>query len=175
MLKHTLFSGLLLSGALVCASPAQAVDGLTLEAGRTGESSNSFRLAVQWDFGKTLWQSDAGAVKLKGFWDAGIVHWAGKSATNLGLSPVFRLEFADQGGWTPYLEGAIGVALFNRTNLDRRTDLGSKFQFEDRVGLGVRFAGQHELGLRWYHYSNAGLKQPNNGIETTTLHYTRHF
>lgn len=175
MLKHALFSGLLLGSAALCAPLAQAVDGATLEVGSITGADTSYRVALQWDFGATLWQSASGTVKLNGFWDAGFRHWGGKSANSIGLSPVLRLEFADQGGWQPYLEGGIGVALFNRTDLGNSTDLGSKFQFEDRIGLGVRFADRHELGLRWYHYSNAGIKQPNSGIETTTLHYTRHF
>jgi lipid A 3-O-deacylase len=61
------------------------------------------------------------------------------------------------------------VALFASTELEDN-DLGSSFQFEDRLGFGVRFADQ-EIGLRAVHYSNAGLKQPNDGSEAYTLHY----
>ena len=36
--------------------------------------------------------------------------------------------------------------------------------------MGLRFAGQ-ESGLRAIHYSNAGLKNPNDGAEAYTVHY----
>jgi lipid A 3-O-deacylase len=73
----------------------------------------------------------------------------------------------------PYVEAGIGVALFDSTEMEDN-DLGSSFQFEDRLGLGVRFANQ-EVGIRAIHYSNAGIKQPNDGIETYNLHYRLSF
>ena len=54
-------------------------------------------------------------------------------------------------------------------------DLGSSFQFEDRIGAGLRFAGGHEVGIRAIHYSNAGIKQPNDGVEAYSLHYRLNF
>ncbi|RBL65915.1 acyloxyacyl hydrolase, partial [Pseudomonas sp. MWU13-2625] len=38
--------------------------------------------------------------------------------------------------------------------------------------FGLGFAGGHEVGIRATHYSNAGLKTPNDGIESYALHYT---
>jgi len=35
----------------------------------------------------------------------------------------------------------------------------------------LRFAGGHEIGVRAIHYSNAGIKQPNDGVESYSLHY----
>ena len=49
--------------------------------------------------------------------------------------------------------------------------LGSALQFEDRIGVGFRFGTGHALGLRAIHYSNAGFKQPNDGIEAYSLYY----
>ncbi|HSC84681.1 MAG TPA: acyloxyacyl hydrolase, partial [Pseudomonas sp.] len=70
-------------------------------------------------------------------------------------------------------EGGIGVALFSSTELEGN-DLGSSFQFEDRLGAGLRFSGQ-EVGIRAVHYSNAGIEQPNDGVEAYTLHYRLSF
>ena len=53
-------------------------------------------------------------------------------------------------------------------------DLATSFQFEDRLGVGVRFAEQ-EIGIRALHYSNAGIKQPNQGVESYALHYRTSF
>ncbi|MNE17024.1 Lipid A deacylase PagL precursor [compost metagenome] len=49
--------------------------------------------------------------------------------------------------------------------------MSTSFQFEDRLGFGLRFAGGQEVGVRAIHYSNAGIKTPNDGIETYSLHY----
>ena len=35
---------------------------------------------------------------------------------------------------------------------------------------GLRFSNQ-EVGIRAIHYSNAGIKQPNDGVEAYSLHY----
>ena len=87
-------------------------------------------------------------------------------------APVFVYEFAGQ-NVRPYIEAGIGVAAFSSTELESN-DLGSSFQFEDRIGVGLRFAGQ-EIGLRAIHYSNAGLKNPNDGAEAYTVHYRMSF
>ena len=51
-------------------------------------------------------------------------------------------------------------------------NLGGAFQFEDRLGFGLRFNGGHEVGIRAMHYSNAGLASDNDGVESyaTALH-----
>ncbi len=63
------------------------------------------------------------------------------------------------------------MAGFSNTYVEDN-NLGSSFQFEDRIGFGLRFAGGHEVGIRATHYSNAGIKSPNDGIESYALHYT---
>ncbi|HZX53003.1 acyloxyacyl hydrolase [Pseudomonas sp. XK-1] len=149
----------------------QAAD-VTFAVGQSGESTMVYRLGTQFDFG-TLRQYDSG--RLTGYWDAGYTYWQGdETASNhsLSFSPVLVYEFAGE-TFKPYVEAGIGVALFASTELEDN-DLGSSFQFEDRLGFGVRFADQ-EIGLRAVHYSNAGLKQPNDGSEAYTLHYRLSF
>ena len=43
-------------------------------------------------------------------------------------------------------------------------------QFEHRLGVGLRFRNQ-TLGLRAMHYSNGGIKKPNDGIEMYSVLY----
>lgn len=150
---------------------AQATD-VTFAIGQSGDSTMVYRLGTQFDFG-TLRQYDSG--RLTGYWDAGYSYWEGdETASNhsLSFSPVFVYEFAGE-TVKPYVEAGIGLAVFSSTELEDN-DLGSSFQFEDRLGFGLRFAGQ-EVGLRALHYSNAGLKQPNDGAEAYTLHYRLSF
>ncbi|PTQ67922.1 acyloxyacyl hydrolase [Pseudomonas sp. GV071] len=147
---------------------ASAAD-VTFAIGQTGESTMVYRLGTQFDFGTRWWESDVG--HLTGYWDAGYTYWQGdKTSSNHSLSfaPVFVYEFAGE-NVRPYVEAGVGVALFADTELEDN-DLGSSFQFEDRLGVGLRFAGQ-EVGLRAIHYSNAGISQPNDGVEAYTVHY----
>ena len=89
---------------------------------------------------------------------------------SLSFSPVLVYEFAG-GSVKPYLEAGIGVALFSHTEVEGNR-LGTAFQFEDRLGFGLRFAGGHEVGIRATHYSNAGISSTNDGVESYALHYT---
>jgi len=160
--------------ALVCgqASAVQAMD-LSMAVGQTGDSTMTYRLGTQFDFQQSWFASDVG--RLTGYWDAAYTYWDGdKTSSNhsLSLSPVFVYEFAGE-RFKPYIEAGIGIAAFSSTELEDN-DLGSSFQFEDRIGFGVRFAEQ-EVGVRALHYSNAGLKQPNDGVESYSLHYRMSF
>lgn len=149
---------------------AQAA-GLELSVGHTNESSMTYRLGLKADWDKSWLQSDIG--RLTGYWDGAYTYWDGdhsSSSNSLSFSPVFVYEFA---GATvkPYIEAGIGVALFSRTEVEKNR-LGTAFQFEDRLGFGLRFAGGHEVGIRAIHYSNAGISSTNDGVENYALHYT---
>ena len=152
--------------------PVHAAD-FSAAVGASGDSTMVYRLGVQWNWDSSWWQSSVG--RLTGYWDAGYTYWAGDdTASNHSLSfaPVFVYEFAGE-RVQPYIEFGIGLAAFSSTELENN-ELGSSFQFEDRLGAGLRFSGQ-EIGLRAIHYSNAGLKQPNDGVEAYTLHYRTRF
>ncbi|MFJ4373461.1 acyloxyacyl hydrolase [Pseudomonas japonica] len=148
---------------------AQAAD-VTFAVGQTSDSTMTYRLGLESAWDVSWWQTSVG--RLTGYWDAGYTYWDGdKTSSNHSLSfaPVFVYEFAGD-SVKPYIEAGIGVAAFANTELENN-DLGSSFQFEDRIGFGLRFAGGHEVGIRAIHYSNAGLSQPNDGVESFALHY----
>ena len=150
----------------------QAMD-LSVAIGQTGDSTMTYRLGTQLDFQQSWFASDVG--RLSGYWDAAYTFWDGdETASNhsLSVSPVLVYEFAGE-RFKPYIEAGIGIAAFSSTELEDN-DLGSSVQFEDRLGFGVRFAGQ-EVGVRALHYSNAGLKNPNDGVENYSLHYRLSF
>ncbi|MFY0989029.1 acyloxyacyl hydrolase [Halomonas sp. C05BenzN] len=83
------------------------------------------------------------------------------------LTPALRYTFAGERG--VFVEGGIGGALFLDTRVEAR-ELSTAFQFEDRLALGLPWAGG-ELSLALTHYSNAGIRRPNDGFETLTLGY----
>ncbi|MVW75051.1 acyloxyacyl hydrolase [Pseudomonas xionganensis] len=154
------------------AAAVQAAD-MTFAIGQSSDSTMVYRLGAQFDFNRSWFASDVG--RLTGYWDAGYTFWDGDETSSnhsLSLAPVFVYEFAGE-RFTPYIEAGIGIAAFAHTEVEDN-DLGSSLQFEDRLGFGVRFAGQ-EIGVRAVHYSNAGLKQPNDGVEAYTLHYRMRF
>ena len=149
--------------------PARALD-LSLSAGLSHDSTAVVRIALQADFSRSWWQTPTG--RLTGYWDAGYTWWEGDlNADNhtLSLSPVFVYEFAGE-RLRPFIEAGVGLAVFADTRVEDR-DMGSMFQFEDRIGVGLRFGQGHTLGLRAIHYSNAGLKNPNDGVEVYSLYY----
>ncbi|MBX9755282.1 MAG: acyloxyacyl hydrolase [Pseudomonadaceae bacterium] len=170
---HKLFTLLAIAGlSLGATAGAQAAE-VALSVGSTNDSTMTYRLGLQCDFGRNFTESSSG--RLTGYWDTAYTYWQGdKTASNnsLSLSPVFVYEFAGE-TLKPYVEAGIGVALFSDTELEDQ-DLGSSFQFEDRLGVGLRFNGQ-EIGLRAMHYSNAGLSSPNDGVESYSLHYAMAF
>nr|WP_267956645.1 acyloxyacyl hydrolase [Halomonas sp. MCCC 1A17488] len=83
------------------------------------------------------------------------------------LTPMLRYTFA--GKREVYLEGGIGAAVFLDARIGSR-DLSTAFQFQDRLALGGTL-GPGELTLSVAHYSNAGIKDPNEGIEVLALGY----
>ncbi|MBA6129421.1 acyloxyacyl hydrolase, partial [Pseudomonas juntendi] len=42
----------------------------------------------------------------------------------------------------------------------------------DRIGAGLKIGETQKVGIRAIHYSNAGIKQPNDGIESYSLFYS---
>ncbi|MBY0418957.1 MAG: acyloxyacyl hydrolase [Pararheinheimera sp.] len=54
-------------------------------------------------------------------------------------------------------------------------DLGSHYQFEDRIGLIWQLQSKAQLALRYMHYSNAGLQKPNPGLDFIALSYAYRF
>jgi len=149
---------------------AHALDG-SVSVGATGDGQMVYRLGLQSDWDASWWQTSVG--RLTGYWDGGYTYWSssdhGPANNTLSFAPVFRYEF-DGGAVKPFVEAGIGVALFSKREVGDNK-LGTAFNFEDRIGFGLRFAGNQEVSIRAIHYSNAGIKQPNDGIEAYSLNY----
>ncbi|SEI86076.1 lipid A 3-O-deacylase [Azotobacter beijerinckii] len=159
------------------AGGARAVE-VGAAGGVTSQGDMTYRLSVGLPWDQQWWKSDLGHAT--GYWDAGYTYWEGGSgddnysgAHSLSLSPVFTYEFSGL-GVTPFLEFGVGVAFFSKTRVGEK-QLGSSFNFEDRIGAGLRFAGGQKIGVRAIHYSNAGIKQPNDGIESFSAYYSHAF
>ena len=92
----------------------------------------------------------------------------------LAFSPVFRHTFHENQHGEVYGEFGIGVSLLDDTRFAGK-DISTHFQFEDRLGLGYRFgqSRQYAVTLRYFHYSNGGLKSPNPGYDYISLSFSK--
>lgn len=159
---------------LMPARPAGAAE-LMLAPGITshGEATANVSLAFDWD--RRWFESETGY--LTGYWNIAYTWWEagrfGSDEHSFSVSPVFVYRFNAE-GWRPFVEAGIGAAYFSDTRVgDRR--LGSRAHFEDRFAVGLQISERDALRLRVIHYSNAGLKDPNDGINSWALVYSRRF
>ena len=161
------------------AAPARAMGGFALEIG-SGDSVEMVRAAVQWNWKKRWFQR--ANWHLGGYWDVALGYWrrddvrAGEHGElfDLALTPVFRIQPNALAG--PYLEAAIGFHVLSRSSIgDHR--LSTAFQFGDHLGVGYRFGSKasYDLGYRFQHLSNAGIKRPNPGINFHQIRLQYHF
>jgi len=144
-------------------------------AGRTNENQTVLRFGFNQKWDARFLDSSLGY--FSGYWSFGLTHWEkgmyGKNVGSISFSPVLTYNFHTNNGLEPFIELGIGVAGFSKTKVGDQ-NLGSVFNFEDRIGFGARF-GDHTLGARTIHYSNAGLKKPNDGIENYSIYYSYQF
>ena len=83
-----------------------------------------------------------------------------------------------QKAWPKFLKySSIGrshagkdIMLMTINNPDTRVP--SAFEFGSHIGVGFSLAKNHAVGLALQHLSNAGLKQPNGGIDLVLIQYT---
>lgn len=161
---------LLFSASLATTLLAPSAFALDLSAalGTTAQGELTYRLGMPRDWNRQWLASETGS--LTGYWDAGYTHWSAgehRAAHTLSFSPVFVYQFTGEGA-RPFIEAGVGVSLFSSTRVGHR-NMSSGFHFEDRLGAGVQLASGTRLGVRAIHYSNAGLKMPNEGIESYAL------
>jgi hypothetical protein len=166
---------------LLLSGNAWAVDGVSFELGN-GDSTDAARVGAIWNWEKK-WFTE-GDWLVTGFWEATAGTWRGKSSagnnqtiTDLGITPVFRLQQKNLSGFAPYAEAAIGFHLISPTFINANRKFGSAFQFGDHIGFGVRMGGhqQFDLGYRFQHLSNGSIKKPNQGINLNQIHFAYHF
>lgn len=154
--------GLALAAAFT--APSAAAD-LTLAAGATSESTAAVQVTLDRQLPLERWHERL-SLRLGG----GLLLLSSEETDGnaaLTLAPALRWTFAGDRGL--FLEGGVGAALFLKTRVEAR-HLSTAFQFEDRLAMGVPWASG-ELSLALTHYSNAGIKRPNDGFETLTLGY----
>lgn len=68
-----------------------------------------------------------------------------------------------------YVEAGFGPYLLSRSINNPTTRLPSELQFGSHLGAGLRLGQRLALGIAFQHISNAGIEQPNGGIDFVQL------
>ncbi len=163
--------------------PAAAVDGLLLDGGKgaagisPGNKGTATRFGVFWDW---PWRwFEEGNWTLSGQWEVTVGTLAEDDNGNArvtevvegGITGVFRLARYRKQTGGPYFELGAGPHYLSDSRLDG-VDVSTRFQFQDLAGVGMRLGerGRFELGYRIMHLSNAGIDEPNPGLNYHLLH-----
>lgn len=103
----------------------------------------TFEIALEGSLGRSLPPSDAAR---GGLWHIGMT-----TLLRYRLTPATSVEYG------------LGANIFSGTMLGDK-DISTRFQFGNSLGILHHFAGTHwSTGLRFTHYSNAGIETPNPG------------
>ncbi len=149
---------------LLIQSLVMAKDTVAFNYGQSKDDIDIYRLALQQDFSSRWFESELGY--LSGYYEVSLNYWRAKNSdTDVGvaISPVFAYYFNTSSSYKPYIEAGIGTSIFTKTHI-RKRDLSSAFLFEDRIGIGL-MTSEYNFELRYMHYSNANIAEPNDGID----------
>ena len=149
---------------LLAAFAAHAADGISVELGSGDRDVSLARVGVHSYYALQKLAPHNVHVLL----EASLGYWATDEGPiwDIAMTPVFRYARSRTSG--PYLEGAIGLHFLTDTHIKPDVNLSTHFQFGDHIGVGVR-RGKYDIGLRLQHLSNAGLRNPNPGVNFLLL------
>jgi len=170
--------------AVLLASVASAARADTFGAQLTGgigeHGVKQVDVGFMWDPGIQWWYVRGWHFSLVG--EAHVGYWhtnQGPSNNNvfgLGVTPIVRF-IQDTGEIRPYIEVGAGVRGLTHANINENYSLGTAFGFTLVGGVGLQFGSrqQYQVGLRYQHTSNGGIKEPNPGIDFTQLYVQYNF
>jgi hypothetical protein len=160
----------------VCAAPARAVERVWF-AGAAGSAEGvaAVRAGAAWQPDCTcellarigavpLLQAHVEYLNSRGTQSVNDVVW------DAGALAGVRWPLAAASRWQPFVELGIGGAVFTHVKIGDR-NLASALLFDERLAAGVALdpAGRYQLAAYVEHRSNAGIKQPNQGLTTYGL------
>jgi hypothetical protein len=125
------------------------------------------------------WEKELSWGRATGYWEVALGRWhsEGKGSqwvAQVGVTPVLRVyPHRWNEGW--FIEGGIGANLLFPVYHSERKRFSTVFNFGDHIAVGKRFGDkqQHELALRFQHFSNGGIEEPNPGEDFLQLRYSR--
>tara|TARA_B100000035_G_scaffold49812_1_gene38418 strand:+ start:223 stop:798 length:576 start_codon:yes stop_codon:yes gene_type:complete len=72
-----------------------------------------------------------------------------------------------------FFDAGIGLSIHNNESMNG-SDLGSIYQFENRLGVGYE-RDTYRSVLNLFHYSNGGLEGKNDGVDILMLSISKYF
>lgn len=161
----------ILAGLFVIYSNMACADrfGLQIATGTGDHHVQKLDLGVVWDPNLTWWEIGQWHFALIG--EAHAAWWhtdeanAHRDVGEFGLTPILR--FIKGGGPVrPFIEAGLGVRVLTSPTVSTDYKYSTAFQFSPMAGVGVQFGDrqQYQLGYRFQHISNGGIKEPNPGI-----------
>lgn len=142
---------------------------------RAGYGDHYKRAEIAWE-SPSLWRyrfSDADYGRLDLVAELGAAYWMAdgsrspSNAWQFSAIPFLRWTWAER----YYLEVGVGPTVFSRTRFAGK-NISSAFQFGDHIGIGAHISDASSVSLRYSHFSNAGIKEPNPGLNVLQLMYT---
>jgi hypothetical protein len=175
----------LLAGAaalsLALSVPARAdTFGVQIAGGVAQHKVNKVDLGLVWDPGLNWWYIGGWHFAFIG--EAHAAYWHTNEGTSrnviweFGVTPFVRF-IKDSGAVRPYIEVGAGLRGLTHPTINDDYRLSTAFQFTEVVSIGAQFGKrqQYEAGLRFQHISNAGIKEPNPGINFSQLYLQYNF
>lgn len=166
----------LLACTLSVAASAEPMSGSGLSA-RIGAGDHYQRYELAWE-SPSFWtyRFEGNDSRLDLLTEVGGAYWRASGAREpsnvwqVGVAPFLRWSVND----AFYFEAGLSANYFSRTQFADKT-VSTKFQFGEHVGIGAYIGERSRLGLRYSHYSNAGIKKPNDGLDVVQLLLTHQF
>jgi len=133
------------------------------------EKATLFRTGINLDWEEKIFETSDGY--FSGYWEFSLGQWNFKNnnstkieASEFAITPVFRFSGNHKKDVSFYFEAAVGLHLLTSTFVRFDRKLGSQFQFGNHAGIGVIILKNIEFSYRFQHLSNAGISEPNAGI-----------
>ncbi|MBS0293277.1 MAG: acyloxyacyl hydrolase [Proteobacteria bacterium] len=166
--------------APACAQDRAHAPSLYLQGSWASHDTDAFTIGATLPFGS--WSTPLWGGELRAHWDLYLSRWsfdgiAGyNSSLVLGVTPTLRLR-PNQGRAAWFWEAGLGATLANHRYRTAQRTFSTQFNFAPHLGLGINLGAQrqHEWLLSVQHVSNAGIKEPNPGLNFVRLRYALHF
>ena len=159
---------------------------VTIAGGKTVRAANTehdaYRIEINFPWKSELWSNDRFALSLNHALSAARFT-DGNSVNLVSWAPNLILSSANKSAIYPYLQLGFGVAYLSKDRFrskgalyegHKETQMGSHGQFETSLAFGVR-ANAFGVRIKVYHYSNANLAKPNQGMDAAEIGISYHF
>jgi lipid A 3-O-deacylase len=181
-----LFAGCLFVSLGAGAGPSDEKNGVYIDFGRTPNGSNNTdSLTAGYVMPALMAPRPMWGGVMTFYWDFFLSAWRGplpptgadkKTYAQIGGIGNFRYRFGEgQSPW--FVEAGLGGTLMDTLYRTPDREFTTAFQFTEQLSVGRSFgaAGEHELSLRFQHFSNGGIKEPNPGENFVRVRYLYRF